>query len=239
MRCAALVLWAACTIALSAAVIGDAATEWLANLAAGHIVDAHHESLLPAAVCAAALLVTLCAFAVFAGRACAEAYARLIAAPWLHVLFLIATAVLTLAVVVAMEGYETHFGGVNAFDARSVLAQHLLPSLGAYACVAGLIDRLVRACVRAAIAGWDALLRAAAPFARRFPSLSTPKPLDPRDEFSLQADAGRTHPSWSLRAPPRHGHLMSVAFFWRISWTNFERARSCARSFSSFSRICT
>jgi hypothetical protein len=231
MRWLSFTVVVAFAVALSAAVIGDAVTEMAANLLAGHAVDAHHESLLPAGGIAALLVAVVCGFAVAAGRAQAEAFAGILSARPIRIGFFVATAMLTLAIVVAMEGYETRFGGMSAFDARSVLAQYMVPTLLAYACVAAAVDRLLRVCVRAALAGWEAVMQAAAPSTRRRLALLIPVLFERRDERSIEAVAGRTHPSWSLRAPPVLGQFLSAALIWRAQWKNFLSVRACARSF--------
>lgn len=223
-------LLAACAVALGAAVLGDAVTEAATNLAAGYAVDGHQEALVPGAVLAAVLLASVCALAIGAGRSRAEAFARILESPRVRAVFFVVTALAALAIVVAMEGYEMRFGGVSAFDPRSVLAQHLIPTLATYACIAALADRLLRACVRMALSGWEALLRAAEPCARRVRSPRALARLGARDEHSLQSDAGRTHPSWSLRAPPVHRRRPSVARFWRRLWSEFARPRTVAQS---------
>ena len=228
MRGIAAVLLTMSAVALSAAVLGDALTEAAANFIAAHPVDGHQEALVPCAILSAIAMALVCLWAATAGRAGAKALADALESKRLHLLVWLATAALTLAIVVAMEGYETRFGGVAAFDARSVLALYFWPSLVTYACVAALADRLLRACMCLAPAGWDALVRTVGAFARpSFPHVAVLR-LRGRDEVSLRAGPGRMHPSWSLRAPPLHGPL-SVAHVWRRLWNDFQRARACAR----------
>ncbi len=142
--------WAALSVALAAAVCANACTEWLANLLAGGVHDLHHESLLPTAIAATFVTASL-GIALLSSRIRRDdGFARMHRSRGARFAFVLVTAFLTGGVLMAMEGYETHFGGVAAFAPHSIVMTHLWPVVLAYAISATAIDRMLRACLRIA-----------------------------------------------------------------------------------------
>ena len=152
-------LWAAAATALAAAAAADVLTEFLSNtglLGGGAVRDVHQEAVVPVALLAAIVLLSL-ALAVALGARRASGFSS---APRSHSeAFCLAagTFVATLAVVSLMEGYETRFGGAGAFDARAVFLVHAPAALAACAAAATLVNRLVAFSLRAALAAGRAV----------------------------------------------------------------------------------
>jgi hypothetical protein len=145
--------WPALATSLIAAAIADPLTEFVSNagfLGAGAFRDGSQQSVIPVAILAAVVLiclglsVALCAGKLEMRLACAprSALGRL--------LFAAGSLSATFAIIVLMEGYETHFGGIDPFSPGSVLVSHAPAVLAAYAIVAALVSRLVSYCLRAA-----------------------------------------------------------------------------------------
>jgi hypothetical protein len=132
----------------------DWSSELLANAGwLGGVVssDGHQEAVLPAALLAALVLLGLCVtIALRAGRGDRVRYDADSAAH--RVAVGAATLVATFAAIAVMEAYETSFGGVSAFDARSVFVEHAPAIFAAYALVATVVGWLVTRCLNATVA---------------------------------------------------------------------------------------
>ena len=127
MRHALSSIWTLVTVALCAAVCGDALTEWLSNSGfwGSGVSDLHQESLAPTAYAAAVACLTCLALVIAAARRGEMVRVRPACAS--RVWWNGAAVLLALIVVVVMEGYEVRFGGIGAFDPRSVLMAHASP----------------------------------------------------------------------------------------------------------------
>jgi hypothetical protein len=160
MRHALISAWALVTVALCAAVCGDALTEWLSNSGfwGSGVSDLHQESLVPAA-CAAAVACAACLMFAIAGvRRGVPLCLRPAGAS--RTCWNVAAVLLALIVVVLMEGYEVRFGGIGAFDPCSVLVAHALPVVVAYALIAAIVERVMGVCLRVATVAVLALISA-------------------------------------------------------------------------------
>ena len=153
MRIALPRLWALIAVALCAAVCGDALTEWLANagLWGRGLADLHQESLVPAAAAALLVSVPLAAYVVAMRWFRPGEHVRLRLRGAQRLGWNLVALALALAAMVAMEGYEVRFGGVGAFDPRSVLAAHALPVVICYAAIVLCTQRVLAAALRAAV----------------------------------------------------------------------------------------
>lgn len=132
--------WTAAAAALLAAVAADAGTEFAGNsgwLGAG-LIDNQHEAVLP--TLAIGLTVALCLLAFVLLARIAPRDPLLLRMSDLRVRFAeIACAFCgSVLCIVAMEGAETHFGGISPFDPRSVVVSHL-PALLVASLVVGVI----------------------------------------------------------------------------------------------------
>lgn len=155
MRRTVILLWTLVTVALCAAVCGDALSEWLANhgaMGTAAMRDVHQESLLPATCIAAFAIVSLAFLVRLRDRAVRGRNVRLVPAGAARIGWNAIAVVLALIAVVLMEGYEVRFGGVAPFDPRSVLAADALPVIVVYAIVAAILERMLGLVLRIAVA---------------------------------------------------------------------------------------
>jgi hypothetical protein len=222
IRCAILTLWTSLAVALSAAVCGDAATEWLSNQGfwGSSVHDLHQESLLPTALLAGFVTISLAFYVLALHLRTNDPLLRFRRSASARLCFATLCVLLTFAVVVLMEGYEVRFGGVGAFDPGSVIVTHALPVLYAYALIGILIDRMLGVCLRVACGAARAVAAALVEFMRRDASeavcvhagLTRITPVEQRPE--------RIRPACGLRAPPTCEWLSLVFVVRRFSWSS-------------------
>jgi|GEM_PF-2234879 len=220
MRCAILTLWASLAVALSAAVCGDAATEWLSNEGFWGVGtrDVHHESLLPVALVAAIVTAALAAFVLAAHLRCGDPLLRIRRRACARVWLVGLTALLTMLVVVLMEGYEVRFGGISAFDPRSVVITHALPVLCAYALIGILVDRMLVACLRVACRAVGVVAAALVAFARRGAAAQACIRTGPQRTAPVERRPERIRPACELRAPPIRECFSLTLNVRRLTW---------------------
>lgn len=152
MRCAIVRAWTSLATALLTAAVADAGTEFAENLGwlGGSVRDVQHEAVAPTLLFGLAAGAALAAFAAFARIAPHDPLLRCMSG-WRA-----RTADLTIALAgsalctIAMEGYETRFGGLSPFDPRSVVLSHALPLLVAFVFVAAIARVSIRAALRVA-----------------------------------------------------------------------------------------
>jgi hypothetical protein len=146
VRSAIVRAWTAVATALLTAAVADGWTECAENLGwlGGSARDIQQQSVEPVfllGIIVAGALAVFVAFAKIASQdpllRCAH---RLRARATDLALALAGSAVLT----IAMEGYETRFGGLSPFDPRSVILSHTLPLLVAFVLVAVVVQRGLR-----------------------------------------------------------------------------------------------
>lgn len=204
--------WAIAAAAILAAAAADAATELAGNSGwlDGGLPDNQHESIVPALVIGTAAVLALL-LSVFFARMAPEALARTIAMRTR--LADIASAFCGSALcVVAMEGYETRFGGLSPFDPGSVVLSHTLALLVASLVMVTAIHCALRAAIRVTRRASIVVAGCVVEFLRRqrpavvadraavlsaFDLLVTPVPL------------GIAHGARGLRAPP-HSILLAT-----------------------------
>jgi hypothetical protein len=152
MRCAIVRAWTSLATALLTAAVADAGTEFAENLGwlGGSVRDAQHEAIVPALILGLAAGAALAAFVAFARIAPQDPLLRCMSG-WRA-----RTADLAIALggsalcTIAMEGYETRFGGLSPFDPRSVVLSHAIPLLVAFVFVAAIVRVSIRAALRLA-----------------------------------------------------------------------------------------
>lgn len=108
--------------------------------------------------------------------------------------------------VVAMEGYETRFGGLSPFDARSVVCTHAFALIVAFVIVGAMLHYALRGAIRIASRATDAVTSLVVSFLRKLaPAAASPLPIL-LSVFALRvphAPRDVAAGSQSLRAPPR------------------------------------
>ncbi len=146
--------WAAIATAFATAALVDRSSEFLANagwLGGAVGFDSHQEGVLPVALLAALVAVGLgITVALRAGRGELTRYEEFSAG---HRLALaITTLAATFIIITLMEAWETQFGGLSAFDPRSVFVEHWPAVFIGYFAVATVASQAINAILRVASA---------------------------------------------------------------------------------------
>ena len=192
--------------ALFAAAAGDMLVETLGNARCiGTGVDTHHESLVPTLAVASLMLVVL---AIRIARRRLEArddwviaFARR-CAPVSFCNTLVRTMIVQLAIVTAMESYESLYGGGPPFDAFRDSAASALAAFTVYAACAAVVTVALQRFIAAIGAACDAL-RASVEIA--IAHRATPRYASRRTADDAELIAARIFPPqiFGERAPPR------------------------------------
>ena len=119
-------VWAVLAVGLLAGVLGDAATEFSAMLGwlGGTTRDVDHQGILPAFGITLTLALGLAAYIIGSRIAPSDPLMRRLDDARARAVDAIAAFAGSCVTVVAMEGYETHFGGLAPFDANSTVIAH-------------------------------------------------------------------------------------------------------------------
>lgn len=152
MRFAMVRAWAALATAILAAAAADAGTEFAENSGwlGGSLHDNQHEAIVPALLLGAAVTLALTLFVLLARISPGD--------PLLSRLSDFRTRLIdgacafcgSVLSILAMEGYETRFGGLSPFDARSVVLSHTLALLVAFAVIGVVVHCALRSAIRVA-----------------------------------------------------------------------------------------
>jgi hypothetical protein len=208
MRFAMVRAWAVLATAVLAGAAADAGTEFAENIGwlGGSLRDNHHEAIVPALLLGAAITLALTLF-VFLARIApgdpllsrmSDFRARLVDGGCA-----LSGSVLC---IIAMEGYETRFGGLSPFDARSVVLSHTLALLVAFVVMGAIVHCALRAAIRVASHASGFVAEIFVEFLRRILSVDATPALVAVSAFVLYvthvplaiADGSR-----GFRAPPR------------------------------------
>jgi hypothetical protein len=152
VRFAIIRCWAAVATAILAAVGSDVSTEFTENCGwlGGVIRDNQHEAVLPALFLGAIVTLSLILF-VLLSRIYPDD-------PLLSSIDHLPTRLVDAACsfggsvlcVIAMEGYETRFGGLSPFDPGSVVLSHTLSLVTAFVIIGAIAHYALRTAIRAA-----------------------------------------------------------------------------------------
>lgn len=126
MRYALVRIWAVLTVALLAGVLGDAGTELFGALGwlGGVTRDVDHQGVLPTLAITLMLALGLAAYVVGSRIAPNDPLLRRLDDAGARIVDALGAFVGSGVTVVAIECYETHFGGLAPFDASSVVIAH-------------------------------------------------------------------------------------------------------------------
>jgi hypothetical protein len=126
MRYTLVRIWAVITIGLLAGVLADAGTEFSALFGwlGGRTQDVNQQGVLPALAITLMVAVSLIAYIVGSRIAPSDPLVRKLDDARARAVDAVAAFAGACATVVAIEGYETHFGGLAPFDANSVVIAH-------------------------------------------------------------------------------------------------------------------
>jgi hypothetical protein len=204
---AAVRLWATAAAAMLAAATADAGTELAENSGwlGGAVRDNQHEAILPALVIGAAMALSLLGSVLFARISPRDELLRLaklrtrfndIAVAFCGSVFCI----------VAMEAYETRFGGVAPFDPRSVVLSHTLALLAASLLMVAVVHWALRVAIGVARRASIAVAGFIVEFLGRRPHVAAAHHttvLSAFERFVRHVPLGIARGSRGFRAPPR------------------------------------
>jgi hypothetical protein len=198
----------ALTTALITAAVADSGTEFAVNLGwlGGSVRDAQHEAIAPTILIGLAIGAALAAFVAF-GRVTPPD-------PLLRSLYGLRALASDLAIAlagsalctIAMEGYETRFGGISPFDTRSVVCSHAPALLVAFVVVAPIVWGIIGKALSVARNAGECATGAIGHFLRKINPANGGAGAPHTSAFTLHlvrlspAIAGGVY---GLRAPPR------------------------------------
>jgi hypothetical protein len=199
-------IWAVLTIGLLAGVLGDVGTEFSATFgwlgAATRDVD--HQGVLPAFAITLILALGLAAYVVGSRIAPNDALIRRLDDARGRAVDAIAAFIGSFATVVAVEGYETHFGGLAPFDANSTIIAHAPILVLSFVTIAVAARMMLGSAIRCAARSGAlaaALLISFIRFSRSLPATAK-HATRPHPEASCSHVAPEIVKSRGLRAPP-------------------------------------
>ena len=207
MRYTLVRIWAVLTIGLLAGVLGDVGTEFSATFGwlGGTTRDVDHQGVLPAFAITLALALGLAAYIVGSRIAPGDPLVRRLDDVRARAFDAVAAFAGSCVTVVAMEGYETHFGGLAPFDANSVVIVHAPILIVSFVTIAVATRMMLGAAIRCAARSRvlaAALLTSFLRIARSLPA--TPKHATrPHPQTGCSHVAPEMVKSHGLRAPPR------------------------------------
>jgi hypothetical protein len=152
VRLAVARIWAAAAAAILAAAIADAATEFAANsgwIGAG-LRDNDHQAVVPALLVGAAVALCLLVSVLCSRLSPRDPLSLRMAALGTRLADVACAFCGSVLCIVAMEGYETRFGGLSPFDPRSVVIAHAPALIVAFLLAGALVHYALRAAVRVA-----------------------------------------------------------------------------------------
>jgi hypothetical protein len=208
VRFAIIRAWAALATAILAAVCSDAGTEFAQNsgwLGRG-IPDDQHQAVWPALLLGLAVTLLLTLFVLFARIRPGDPLLTRIGDFKTRTIDMACSLFGGVLCVVAMEGYETRFGGVAPFDPRSVVLSHALPLVVTFVVVGALVHSALHGAIRAASRASSLVVEAFVQFLNKLLCDRTTPGMIQVSAFVLyvfRVPLAVAHGFRGLRAPPR------------------------------------
>jgi hypothetical protein len=198
--------WAALATAILAAVGSDVATEFAENRGwlGGVLRDNQHEGVLPALLLGVAVTLSLVLFVLFARiRSGDPLLARI--GHFRNRLFDVPSSFFgSVLCVVAIEGYETRFGGLSPFDPSSVVLAHAVPLVVAFVVTVAIVRYLLHGAIRVANRASNLVVGILAEFLKNLRARTAPE-MARASAFALRVvhvPPAVAYGSHGLRAPP-------------------------------------
>ncbi|HTX60144.1 MAG TPA: hypothetical protein VMH02_10790 [Verrucomicrobiae bacterium] len=169
MRYTTLRIWSAVAAALGTAALADVATEYAADLGwlgAGGI-DHHQEAVLPVLLLALGVAAGLTLAILRAGIEPGDLLLTRLGDLRARLFDAAAAFALAALAVVAMESYETLYGGASCFDPRSVLVSHAPWMVAAFLLSAFVLRVVIGSALSLAVRARAFAVQAIASFLRR------------------------------------------------------------------------
>jgi hypothetical protein len=207
MRFALVRGWAVLATAILTGAVADAATEFAENSRwlSGSMRDDQHQAVLPALAIGAAIALALLLFVVLARILPRDPLLLRMNDARRRSVDIAAALCGSALCVVAMEGFETRFGGLSPFDPRSVVLSHTFALIVAFAIVGTLLHYLLGNAIRFASRAGTGFTGFVAAFLRKrlhgAPS-ARDLSLSIFDLYVLHTPLDVTAGSRGLRAPP-------------------------------------
>jgi hypothetical protein len=206
MRYTLVRIWAVVAIGILAGVLADAGTEFSALLGwlGGRMQDVDQQGVLPALAITLTLAVSLVAYIIGSRIAPSDPLVRKLDDARARTVDAVAAFAGACVTVVAIEGYETHFGGLAPFDASSVVVAHAPILVAAFLTIAVGARMMLGAAIRFAARGGTLAAALVASFLRFVRAdAATPKHATmPHPDTSCSHVAPKIVKSRGLRAPP-------------------------------------
>ncbi len=169
MRFAIVRAWASLATATLAGAAADAGTELAENCRwlGGSVRDGQQEAIIPAFVLGAIIALGLVLFVLFARLTPGDPLSSRMSHFRSRFVDTACALCGSALCVIAMEGYETRFGGLSPFDPRSVVLSHSLALLIAFAVIGAIVHCALRASIRIADHASEFVADICAEFLRR------------------------------------------------------------------------
>jgi hypothetical protein len=200
-------IWAVLTVGLLAGVLGDAGTEFSAMVGwlGGTTRDVDHQGVLPALAITLMLALGLVAYIIGSRIAPGDPLVRRLDDGRARAVDAIAAFAGSCVTVLAIEAYETHFGGLAPFDAHSIVVAHGPVLIVTFLTIAIAARMMLGAAIRCAARGAVLATMLFTSFLRIARSLpGAPKHATrPRLEMGCSHVSPQIVKSRGLRAPPR------------------------------------
>lgn len=208
MRFAIIRGWAALATALLTAVGSDVSIEFAENSGwlGGAFRDNQHEAVLPTLLFGAAVTLSLTLFVLLARIYPDDPLLSRISEFRTRFVDTACSLFGSLLCIIAMEGYETQFGGSSPFDPRSVVLSHALPLVVTFVVTGALVHYALRAAIRTARRASGLVAEVFVEFLRKLRGENTTPGMVRRSAFVLYVVHGPpavVDGSLGLRAPPR------------------------------------
>jgi hypothetical protein len=206
MRYTLVRIWAVITIGLLAGVLADAGTEFSAMFGwlGGVTKDVNQQGVLPALAITLALALGLAAYIIGSRIAPSDPLVRKLDDARARAVDAVAAFAGACTTVIAIEGYETRFGGLAPFDAHSVVIAHAPILVVAFLTIAVAARLMLGAAIRFAARSGTFAAALVTSFLRISRSHSAiPKHATmPHPDMSCSHVAPEIVKSRGLRAPP-------------------------------------
>jgi len=200
--------WAALATAILAGTAADASTEFAENSGwlGGSLHDYQHQAIIPALLFGSAVTLALILYVLLARISrgdpllsrMSDFRTRLV-----DIAYALCGSVLC---IIAMEGYETRFGGFSPFDPRSVVLSHSLALLIAFVVMGVMVHCALGASIRVASRSSDFVAEVFAEFLHKILGVSaTPRMIGVSAFvlYVLHVPLAIAYGSRGFRAPPR------------------------------------
>ena len=199
--------WAALATAILAAIGSDVTTEFAENCGwlGGALRDNQHEAILPALLLGAIVTLSMLLFVLFARIRPGDPLLCRIGELKTRALDMTCALFGSVLCIIAMEGYETRFGGLSPFDPRSVDLAHALPLVVTFAVMAAIVHHLLHDAIRTANRASHFVVEVFAEFLRKLLRDSATPRVAQAAAFTLRivhVPFAFAYGSRGLRAPP-------------------------------------